>query len=138
MAISLDLRERVVRAREHGEGTIAEIAARFAVSTSSVKRWCRLNRENGSPAPRPHGGGMPRSVDDERLILVVGMLPDATIPEIAEAYFEAGGDLTSESSICRGLKRTGLSRKKRRSMLMNATPTESSNSERRTGRKSPI
>ena len=128
MAISMDLRQRVVKARHGEEGTIEEIAGRFCVSTSSVKRWCRLNRENGSPAQRPHGGGMPRSVDDEMLVLVVGMLPDATISEIAEAYFEAGGSPTSESSISRALLRTGLSRKKRHSTPTNATRRESKSS----------
>lgn len=129
----MDLRQRVVDARKNEEGTIEEIAARFNVSTSSVKRWCRAERETGSPAPRPHGGGMPRSVDDEMLVFVVGMIPDATIPEIAEAYFEAGGAPTSEASISRGLLRTGLSRKKRRSMRMSATRNESRSSEERTG-----
>ena len=56
-ALSEDLRVRVVEAREAGE-SIAEVAERFAVSVSSVKRMRRQVREQGrldfrSPPGRP-------------------------------------------------------------------------------------
>ena len=56
-ALSEDLRARVVEAREAGE-SIAEVAERFAVSVSSVKRLRRQIREQGqlnfrSPPGRP-------------------------------------------------------------------------------------
>jgi len=56
-ALSMDLRARVVEAREAGE-SIAQVAQRFAVSLSSVKRLHRQVREQGkisfqSPPGRP-------------------------------------------------------------------------------------
>jgi transposase len=126
MPISLDLRERVVRARRNGEGTIAEVAKRFDVSTSSVKRWCKLDRQVGSPAPRPHGGGMPRSVDDEQVLVIIEEEPDATIAETAEAYNAWMDASVSESAISRAFKRLGLTRKKRPSMPTSEKPSESS------------
>ena len=56
-ALSEDLRVRVIEAREAGE-SIAQVAERFAVSLSSVKRLQRQLREQGqldfrSPPGRP-------------------------------------------------------------------------------------
>ena len=56
-ALSEDLRVRVVEARQAGE-SIAEVAERFSVSLSSVKRLHRQIREQGrldfrSPPGRP-------------------------------------------------------------------------------------
>ena len=56
-ALSEDLRVRVVEAREAGE-SIAQVAERFSVSVSSVKRLRRQIREQGrldfrSPPGRP-------------------------------------------------------------------------------------
>ncbi len=126
MPISLDLRERVVSARRNGEGTIAEIASRFAVSTSSVKRWSRLARESGSPAPRPHGGGRARSVDDEQVLVIIEEEPDATIAETTTAYNAWMDASASTSAISRAFKRLGITRKKRPSTQTSVTPTGSS------------
>lgn len=38
-SISLDLRKRAIAAWEAGEGTQAEIGARFAVGEASIRRW---------------------------------------------------------------------------------------------------
>ena len=54
-SLSMDLRERVVRAV--GEGTSRrEAAARFGVSAASAVRWCALARDQGDASPRPQGG----------------------------------------------------------------------------------
>lgn len=47
-AYSLDLRERVVASYEKGTGTIAEIAARFSVGETFLKKMLRQKRETGS------------------------------------------------------------------------------------------
>ncbi len=39
-AYGMELRERVVRAYEAGEGSYGGIAARFALGEATVKRWC--------------------------------------------------------------------------------------------------
>ncbi|HEY0546003.1 MAG TPA: helix-turn-helix domain-containing protein, partial [Pyrinomonadaceae bacterium] len=58
-AYSLDLRQRVVQAYEHGHGSIPEIATRFGVGTAFVKKMLRQWRATGDLAPLAHGGGKP-------------------------------------------------------------------------------
>ena len=54
-SLSMNLRERVVRAID--EGTLRrEAAKRFGVSAVSAVRWCALARERGDASPRPQGG----------------------------------------------------------------------------------
>jgi transposase len=61
-AYSLDLRQRVVRAYERGQASIAEIAERFGVGPTFVKKMLRQHRETGELKERPHGGGRPASL----------------------------------------------------------------------------
>ena len=56
-AYSLDLRQRVVRAYEQGRDSIAQLAARFGVGPTFVKKMLRQQRESGNLAPLPRGGG---------------------------------------------------------------------------------
>ena len=72
MSYSLDLRERVVAAVREGEGTQKEVAKRFKVGVSTLKRW--LSREClEADKPGPRG---PR-LDTEALKAVVKDKPDA-------------------------------------------------------------
>jgi transposase len=55
-AYSLDLRQRVVAAYENGLETIPEVAERFEVSDSFIKKLlrrnaCRTNTESGCSKP---------------------------------------------------------------------------------------
>jgi len=113
-AFSMDLRERVVAACDEGMDTRAEIAERFSVSESWVRRLLQRRRETGSIAPRPRGGGQPPAVDDEaagRLREAVAADSHATLKELAAA----SGVACSTSAVDRALKRLGITRKKSRS-----------------------
>ena len=60
-ALSMDLRERVVKAK--GTGSSYAVAERFAVASSWVRKiWIRP-RTTGSVAPLPRGGNRARKVD---------------------------------------------------------------------------
>jgi transposase len=114
VAYSMDLRERVVAACDEGIDTRAEIAERFSVSESWVRRLLQRRRETGSIAPKPRGGGQPPAFDGEaaeRLRGAVAADPDATLEELAEA----SGVACSTSAVDRALKRLGITRKKSRS-----------------------
>ncbi len=113
-AYSMDLRERVVAACDEGLDTRAEVAERFSVSPSWVRRLLQRRRQTGSIAPRPHGGGQPPAFDGaaaERLRQAVAADPDATLKELAAA----GGVACSTSAVDRALRRLGITRKKSRS-----------------------
>ena len=54
-ASSQDLRERILRAIDAGK-TQAEVAARFAVSTATIKRSLKARRETGPVEPKAMPG----------------------------------------------------------------------------------
>jgi transposase len=113
-AYSMDLRARVAAACDMGTQTRAEVAERFAVSVSWVRRLLQRRRETGSLAPKPHGGGQPPAFDEaaaDRLRRAVADAPDATLKELARVSAVA----CSTSAVDRALARLGITRKKRRS-----------------------
>jgi transposase len=113
-AYSTDLRQRVVAAYDAGEGTQEQLAARFAVSTSWVRKLLRQRRDVGSIEPRPHGGGHPPAFDPAaaaRLRQAVRDDCDATLEELGHAV----GVACSPSAVYRTLDRLGITRKKSRS-----------------------
>lgn len=113
-AYSMDLRERVVAACDEGIDTRAEIAERFRVSESWVRRLLQRRRETGSIAPKAPGGGQAPAFGGEaaeRLRRAVADRPDATLKELAIA----AGVACSVSATDRALKRLGITRKKSRS-----------------------
>ena len=113
-AYSRDLRERVVAACDEGGDTRAEIAERFSVSESWVRRLLPRRRETDSITPKPRGGGQPPAFAGaaaERLRQAVAADPDATLKELAGVR----GVACSTSAVDRALKRRGITRKRRRS-----------------------
>ena len=112
-AYSTDLRQRIIVACDARDGTRPQIAARFSVSESFVRKLLRQRRDTGSIAPRPHGGGRRPAFDGEgstRLREAVRDDDDATRAELAEA----AGVACSEAATCRALARLGITRKKSR------------------------
>ena len=93
MAVSLDLRERVLSAIAT-EGLSRRAAARrFAVSIASVVRWKQRVDETGETGPRATGGDQ-RSAHIERhkgyLLALVRREPDLTLEEIREKLRDRG------------------------------------------------
>jgi transposase len=113
-AYPLELRERVVMAYEAGDGSIAEVSARFDVGTASVKRWVRLKRELGRVVPRPKGGGTPSRIEGDELDAIIRRLGDPTANEITADFNRSrrGRSRVHVSSIKRALRRAGYVVKK--------------------------
>jgi transposase len=126
-AISMDLRERVAKAK--GTGSSYEVAERFDVHDSWVRRlWLRL-AATGSIAPLPRGGNRGRKVDAEGEVLIRGWIAeqsDMTIVEVMARYLTERAVVVSEPAMRRTLNRMGLSRKKRRSLQRSARANGSS------------
>jgi transposase len=112
----MDLRERVARAK--GSGSSYEVAERFDVESSWVRKiWIRLAK-TGSVAPLPRGGNRGRKVDPqgEQLIRAwIAETADMTIVEVMARYLAEREVSVSEPAMRRTLRRMGFSRKKRRS-----------------------
>lgn len=112
-AYSVDLRERAVRALLAGM-PMAEVAALFDVSISSLSRWKHqvVTGESLEPKPRP---GRPRLVtpDDEAAIRQhVAMYPDATLDMHRERWAQTSGVLLSNPTMSRVLTRLDISLKR--------------------------
>ncbi len=115
-AYSLDLRQRVVRAYEQGQDSIAEVAARFGVGPTFVKKMLRQHRETGEVVPRPHGGGRRAGLSPKqrrRLRQKVRREQDISLAELQTYLRETAQVEAHVSTISRALKALDLPRKKK-------------------------
>jgi transposase len=122
MALSIDLRERVVSAYEAGHGSYEEIAENFGVAICSVRRWVSILRKTGSVQKRSAPGAAPRIKDCQLVELgqLIEEKPDRTLNELCLIWQERFGVTISKSAMDRALARANLTLKKRRFGLKNA------------------
>ncbi len=114
-AYSLDLRERVVAAYEGGEQTIAEVAARFSVGQTFLKKMLRQKRQTGSLEKLPVRAGAKRALSQEQrkwLRKQIAEQPDATLDELKQGLAAKKKVSVSLATVCRELKELDLPRKK--------------------------
>ena len=113
MALSIDLRERVLLAHERREGSQRVLSERFAVSLGTVDAWLRLARA-GQRTPRKGGGGHAQldGVDPRILRELVAAQNDATLAQYADRLAERTGRRFDPSTLSRALRRLDLPRKK--------------------------
>jgi transposase len=114
---SADLRERVLRAHEAGEGSQRVLAARFGISVGAVCGWLAALHGEGRRGPRPHGGGRRAlgGADPRVLTGLVAEQGDLCLGEYARRFAaRTGTPPLSAAARCRALARLGLPRKKRR------------------------
>ena len=109
---SEDLRTRIVAAVEGGMPK-SEAARLFGVSSSSVKRYCRLAANEESLAPRQGGGRPPKTNAAVARLLEedVGRRPYAAVWERAALLRAVSGVGLSVSTVRRLLRRLGFSQK---------------------------
>ena len=112
MGYSMDLRERVVAAVKEGQ-TISVVARRFSVSRPAVRDWRdragRGELEVGKPGPKGPRKLTPE--DDALMRAQIAKRPGITAKELMPMLSVS----VVESTVCRRLKRLGLSLKKSRS-----------------------
>ncbi len=106
-AYSLDLRQRVVSAYEKGVETILEVAERFEVSDSFVKKL--LRRKRLSEKHR------------KWLLKTVLAAPDMTLEDLREQLLSEHRVSASLATVCRELRALNLRRKKSRWSLSSET-----------------
>lgn len=90
------------------------VAARFAVSLASVKRYVRQWRTTGTLTARRHPG-QARAIPpeaDERLRALLAADPDATLAAYCAQWEEETGVAVSTSTMCRAQQRLGWTVKK--------------------------
>ena len=110
---SIDLRARVVAAIEEG-ATREEAAERHDVSLSSVGRFLRLKREQGSVSPSKFGGYKPYALatHEARVRQLVAAQPDITLAEL-KIRLAKQKVMVGQTSIFRFLRHLKLTFKKK-------------------------
>jgi transposase len=111
---SLDLRKRIIKAIVAGE-SVAEVAIRYEVSESSVKRYVKRDRERGH-VEADTSPGRPRLIDtvqEAALIKQSESYPDATVDQHRVRWNKGKKVKLSSATMCRALLRVGQTRKKR-------------------------
>jgi transposase len=99
MALSVDLRERVLAAHERREGSQRVLAERFGVAVGTVNRWLRQAHAGRRVPLRPRGGR--------------AALAGAGREDLAVMLAERVGRRFSPAVLCRALRCAGLRRKKK-------------------------
>lgn len=116
MALSLDLRSRIVEAYKGGQGSQRTLAQRFRVGQSTVERLLKHERETGSIAPKPHGGGRKAIVTETHRKKIRQWLSDdsdLTQEQLAERFTTEMGKPIARSTFGHALRRLRISRKKK-------------------------
>lgn len=118
--LSIDIRERILKAYEQGDTTRQEVADRFDVSLGMVKKLINQRKHLGNIAPLDHrSGAKPKITSEhkEQLRKILLEKPDLTLEELK---VELNLDCTIQA-IHYVLVGMGMSYKKRLSEPLNKT-----------------
>jgi transposase len=115
MAVSDDLRERVVDAVVLGGLSRNQAAARFKVSIASAVRWVRRFNTTGEISPAPSGGDRRSGRIEAHRDYLLGLIrrsPDLTLLEIKERLIGNCGERFAVSVLWRFFDRHEITFKK--------------------------
>jgi len=115
MALSQDLRHRVVDCYHCGKESYQKVAHRFNIGICSVRRWVALEKETGFLKPRPINVAKPKIPPAQYYLLrqLVAEKPDRTLDELAFEWEKRFKVKMGNSSMSRSLIKAGLTLKKR-------------------------
>lgn len=120
----LELRQRIVQAVEQQHRTISEVAELFNVTERYVYKLLHLHLVSGDLAPRPHGGGAPAKLDEQKLLTLADLIaetPDATLAQLREGLRRRCRVTVCTNTVWRAVERLDLSLKKRRAAPVKPT-----------------
>lgn len=115
VAYSTDIRKRVIEAGNAKEGTQTQLAARFKVSLSFVKRVLCRYRSSGQTEAKPRGATLAPIIGREVLKLVQSWIetkPDITLEELCSQLEVQAEIKVSQPTMCRAVQRLKMPRKK--------------------------
>lgn len=114
MALSLDLRERIINAYDNKEGSVRKLAQRFSVSPTTVCSLLQHYKKEGHFEPVSPPGRTPE-IDQQGLKMIQDWLNeknDLTLRELRDAYADKTGRFFSLMTLQRCCKKLKLAYKK--------------------------
>ena len=111
---SIDLRQKIVDAWKAGNILKTELSRRFNVSRSFVYELLKRYQQDNTIEPRPHKRGVDPAIQEKHYAFIENLFtenPDITLSEACD-HFEKKFTKVSPSTMCRALKKFGLTRKK--------------------------
>lgn len=113
-AYSLDLRQKIIEAYNHQEGSLRQLAKRFKVSLSFVQKLVKRYREQGTVESLPGGKGFEAFLaqNDNLVRQLVEQDNDATLGELREKIYQQTGVDVSQSYVVPISAKTELNTKK--------------------------
>jgi transposase len=139
MALSEDLRWRIINAWQRKKLTTQELADLFGVGEATVTRLKKTFRDTKGVAAKPHGGGNPSRIAKEHEPLVEALVqqhPDWTEAQYAKQLTEKHGISASSVTVGRVVRRLGYSVKKKPWSRKNEIDQMSSNDDASTSSES--
>jgi transposase len=111
--LSQDLRQRIIAARERGEGT-GEVCKHLGVSRKSVERFWNEHRRSGQCFPKKIGGYRCSRLapHDRRIARWIQAQPDLSLAELRQRCLDQLDVSIGITALWHRLRRLGLSYKK--------------------------
>lgn len=114
-AYSIGLRQKIVGAYNNQEGSYRQLAQRFRVSLSFVKRLLKRYKEIGGIEALPDGGGQKPKLKPEQLNIVIQLVSsnnDAILEDLCARFDQKTQLVVSRATMGRILYQLNLTRKK--------------------------
>ena len=130
MTISKEVRRLAVTAYLEEKGSIVYIAEMFGISRSSLLRWLKHYRKNGTYMTGKVSQGRPRHYtqnDADAIIKIFKESPSLTQDDVSDLYQQQTGILIPSYTIARILRNHNWTRKKRHFAQQSKIPKEFKN-----------
>ena len=113
---STDFRTKIVETKQKTNQSVQQIAERFQVSYSFVRKLLKRYGDKGTVEPAPHGGGKLPHLNQQQLETVVALVQednDATLQQLCTRLEAKTGLKVSVPTMCRVLQKLEMTRKKK-------------------------
>jgi transposase len=120
---SIDLRQKVLDAHLKKQTSIREIAEKFGVSDSFVRKLLKRHQETGGIEPKPHSGGASAKLTEEHYVLVESMIAEnnnITLVVLCKQIEAKTGIRVSVPTMCRILQKLKLGKNKKSAQAVEA------------------
>ncbi len=127
VALSVDLRWRIVWLYHYKQYRVGEIADLLVISTKTVKRILARYEENGTVDPTEQRHGPECTLDafaEMTLVQSVMSKPNIYLDELQSDLYYSTGIMVSLSTICRTFQRLGFTRKKLQHVVLRRSESD--------------